>query len=219
MYWGKNMDVFRYSEVSGTLLPNPKGEFTVIVEGDVCLVQPAKQDVEFGVIGNEGTYLEKLKSFERLTGVRLEVFCAMAVPEPKERLRRLSRLFGRTFEDYVLRLLSSNFRVERGRDVRPSFSKFTGKRDHVRPDFVVEGIAVEAKVGEYQSAQLEQYSKIFPKGVLTTPFSSPCSIPKGWLCVSNLAYNGAKLIESIKLLKEGRRGERGDRYTPLGGIS
>jgi hypothetical protein len=77
------MDVFRYSEVSGTLLPNPKGEFTVIVEGDVCLVQPAKQDVEFGVIGNEGTYLEKLKSFERLTGVRLEVFCAMAVPEPK----------------------------------------------------------------------------------------------------------------------------------------
>ncbi|WP_188848563.1 hypothetical protein [Sulfodiicoccus acidiphilus] len=215
---GVNMDVFRYAEREGLLFPDPQGSYIVAVDGDICLVDGPKREVQFAVLGTEEPYLKKLTAFSSLSGMLVDVTCAMAVPDSKARTRRLARLFGQTFEDYVFNILSANFIVEKGREIRPSLAKFTGERDFVRPDFVIEGIAVEAKVGSYERAQLDAYASSFRAGVLTTPFSSRCDVPRGWVCVCNLVYNPPKLVESIRLLKERTRGDRGDRYTSLRGI-
>ena len=92
----------------------------------------------------------------------------------------VNRLLGEAFEECVAKTLSG-YKVERHKKAFEPIGRIAGRRVHSFPDFVVEGkIAVEAKVGDCDEAQVLEYAKKFPVGAVVFPFSGFCRVPRGW---------------------------------------
>jgi len=119
--------------------------------------------------------------------------------EKKERRMRLIHTLGEVFEEFILGELSREFKVEAHPKLFLSLSKFSGKRQHNTPDFLVEGkVIVEAKVGKVDYAQIEEYSRFYP-GVVALPYAGSCFVPRGWQCVNNVVLDPKRLLDRVRI--------------------
>lgn len=189
------------------LVPNENGDIIVLVEnGFVSIVNKNGEELKkdkyrFKILGDEGDLLHKLKEIAKALGTEIDERIYLAPSDVKSRISTINREMGKLFEDYIYALLLRKYHVIRNSEIFASMSKFTGTRYYNRPDFIVEGkLAVEAKTGKFNYAQLFSYFKFFKKGVVTFPFTGECKVPPGWLCVFYTLKDSDRLYKAVDSL-------------------
>ena len=196
------MKVFLYKQVGDYLIPSEDGE--IIVLADNFMVKAYKRDtkeelenIKFKLFGEEVKYLNKIEELKRLVHTKIDVNYALAFPDLKTRILKLNQIIGFLFEEYVYTTLSSYFKVERQKEVYASTRLF---HVHNKPDFIVEGkIAIEAKTGNYDYAQILDYEKKYPLGAVVFPYSGICKVKK-WRCFFNFIKDNQRVINWIRHL-------------------
>ncbi|NON63202.1 MULTISPECIES: hypothetical protein [Acidianus] len=113
----------------------------------------------------------------------------------------LNGLIGMSFEEYIYDILKAKYKVKRGAEIFQTVSRFTGKRTHNKPDFIVEDkIVVEAKVGSYNFSQIKEYSRLFEKGIIVFPYTSQCKVPPHWICLFNTLIDRKRIYSYVDRL-------------------
>ncbi|MCY0859786.1 MAG: hypothetical protein OWQ54_05085 [Sulfolobaceae archaeon] len=200
------MRYYRYSLINDELVPNDSGDIIVYVDSGFIEIVSEKEkkrleNCKFKILGEEGKLLRKLEELAKLLDIQIDERVYLAPTDVRSRIVSINRDIGRLFEEYLYKLLSKKYKVERNKEVQVSLSKFTGNRYYTKPDFIVEGrIAVEAKTGKVDYRQLIGYYKIFKRGVVAFPYSGECRVPPGWVCNSYTIKDPDKLYLTIDTL-------------------
>ncbi|MCI2415218.1 MAG: hypothetical protein MPF33_08285 [Candidatus Aramenus sp.] len=193
------MKILRFSIKGGELIHDENGNVIgVIDEGFVKLttedgieidprsVKPKLDREDLDLV----SMINRIKEVDLLDALLLK---------KRERRMRLIKTLGQVFEEFVLGELSREFKVEVHPRLFLSLGKFSSKRQHNTPDFLVEGkVIVEAKVGKVDYAQIEEYSRFYP-GVVALPYSDSCIVPKGWQCVNNVVLDPKRLLDKVRI--------------------
>lgn len=196
------MQVFLYKLSENKLVPSEKGDIVVVIENSILRIYDNGgneiSNYSFAFLGDEYIYLKKINELEKLTHIKVDPNLALAYPNLQKRRLKLNQLIGYLFEEYVFNLLSSRYRVERNKEYVKSLPKLE-LRKHNKPDFLVEDkIAIEAKTGDYNINQIEDYEKKFPLGAIVFPWSGSCKNKK-WRCFHYLLKDNDRLFQWIDL--------------------
>ncbi len=187
--------------LDGVVTPSEGGKLMVICGRGIAKVFDDKgvemKDFKFPY----DSRVKRIETIARKANIEVDLNSLLCYPSERERTIEINRVEGWLFEEYVYSILSSKFSVDRQREYFPSLSKFTGKRNYNRPDFIVNGvIPVEAKTGHVDREQILEYSTLFRKGVVAIAFRSSCHVPEGWFCIQDVLKDGQRMLSIVESL-------------------
>ncbi|MCG2909356.1 MAG: hypothetical protein RXR59_02610 [Sulfolobus sp.] len=196
------MKVFLYKQIGDYLIPSEDGEVIVVVDNFMVKAyrrgtSEELKNIKFKLLGEEFKYLNKIKELKGLVGTEIDENYALAFPDLRTRILKLNQIIGFLFEEYVYTTLSKYFKVERQKEIYVPTKLF---HVHNKPDFIVEGkIAIEAKTGDYNYAQILDYEMKYPLGAIVFPYSGICKV-KRWRCFFNFIKDHQRVINWIRYL-------------------